>query len=594
MPSPEISNDRRVILKVGYACNNACTFCHSSCLTHLGALKEEEIRTRIVDARRIGARTVLFSGGEPTIRSDLVELVRSARKEGMGFGLVTNARMLSYRPLLEKLLKLGLSYVYMSLHGPEAAHDATTRSPGSFKQAVSALRMLAGVPGLQLTCNTVVTNHNLEQLDQVVDVLAPLDRGVLKFSAVEPKGGADQDREQIPNPADSARRVGEALDYALLQGMSYQRLGVDGFPHCLDSRFARLQTDFFSHGIMAIREVDEKDYFPIDYGNMSKPEVCRGCLIGDNCRATFDGIYSLHGTRLLRPVTGGLSNSFNYYPLPAGGTVSGHRTLDLQVDGQRNKYWTDTGDFSDQQVLEVRDQLEQLYIQQDSETFVDDFQQQLRKLKKTGDYFSVVSVDLFGEADARVRQLLTEVEGKVLDVGCGQTRYGDLLRAGLDSSRLEYVAVDPVPGDEAVALGQRTNVELHAAGIEEVSLEKGSFDWVLVLRSHNHLADLWTAYSKIIGALAWGGHLLVVDNVPFGLVRPDGSREVIAEIRGDGIVPEHLRNHGGRDCKSFLSRFPLQLIEEQHVTPDTANQWVLLYRKLWPSGIAGVDTFRSD
>lgn len=594
MPSPEISNNRRVILKVGYACNNACTFCHSSCLTHLGSLDEEEIRKRIAEARRIGARTILFSGGEPTIHSDLLELVRTARKEGLGFGLITNARMLSYRPLLKKLLNLGLSYVYMSLHGPEVTHDATTRSPGSFRQAVSALRMLAEVPGLQLTCNTVVTNHNLEQLDQVVDVLASLDRGVLKFSAVEPKGGADQDREQIPNPADSARRVGEALDYALGQGMSFQRLGVDGFPHCLDPRFARLHTDFFSHGIMAIREVDEGDYFPIDYGNMAKPEECRGCLIGDRCRATFAGIYPLFGTDFLRPSTGGLSNSFNYYPLVEGESVSGQRTLEVQVDGQRNRYWTDTGDFSDRQVLEVRDQLQQLYFQQDSETFVDDFQQQLRKLKKTGDHFSIVSVDLFGEADARVRQLLTDVKGKVLDVGCGQTRYGDLLRAGLDSGRLEYVAVDPVPGDEAVALGQRANVRLHAVGIEEVPLEKGAFDWVLVLRSHNHLADLWTAYSKILGALAWGGHLLVVDNVPFGLVRPDGAREAIGKLSGDEIIPEHLRNHSGRDCRSFLARFPLQLVEEQHVTPDTANQWVLVYRKLWPSGVAGVDTFRAD
>lgn len=586
------TSNRRVILKVGYACNNACAFCHSSSLLLIGSLDGSQVKRRVVEALEIGADSVLFSGGEPTIRPDLLELVRFTRKQGLGFGFITNGRMLSYQPLTAKLLGLGMDYVYMSLHGPEAVHDSITRAPGSFAQASAALALLSRVGGLELTCNTVVTCENMDCLEQVVDMVLGQDRVVLKFSAVEPKGGAAQDKGQIPHPIQSARAVSRALDYALSRGMSLDRLGVDGFPHCLDSRFAGLQTDFFTHGIMGIREVNEGAFFPIDYGNMSKPAACRGCLLGDPCRGTWSGILDSWGDEFLRPVAGGLSNSFNYHPVPEGVDPPDVRRLAVEEQGQRLELFTDTGDFPEEQIVRVRDELQQVYFQQDDDAFVTDFQRQLFKLKKSGDAFKVVDKDLFGDADRLVRGIVSRVSGRVLDVGCGQTRYGDLLERGLESGRLAYCAVDPAVGEEVLALKGRKGVEVHVSTIEECHLDKDGFDWVLVLRSHNHLGDLWTAYSKLLGALAWGGHLLVVDNVPFGLVRLQVSKEAV-EVISEDTRPEHLRNHSLGQCRAFLSRFPL-LLEEQHdVTPATANQWVALYRKAWPSGQLGVDTFKA-
>jgi len=576
-------------------------FCHSSGLKHLESLDTSEIGQRLVEARDLGAESVLFSGGEPTMRKDLVELASHCRDLGLGFGLITNGRMLSYEPLTRKLAGLGLDYVYLSLHGSGEVHDAITRSPGSFEQSLGALVALSKIGGIRLASNAVVTRWNLEELNYLVSLLAPMPGVSIKFSYVEPKGAAVEDDSIIPEPTVAARQVSRAIDYGLELSVPLSRFGVDGFPHCLDSRFGALQDDLFTHRVIALREVAE-DFHAVDYGNMRKPQLCSGCLISDECRCTWAGALDRFGTDFLVPVRGGLANSYNYFPLeePPDG-LDESRLITVRVEEGLVCCATDTRDFSPAQLRDIRDRGEQVYLQVDESEYVTDFPVQLRKLARevrpdsaAGPVFARVEEDLFSSADECVTETLSGLSGSVLDVGCGQTRYGALLEKKIVDGEIAYWALDPEPGENALRLAaqERGRVSLLRTAIEDAALAKGSFDWVLVLRSHNHLHDLWTAYCKIIGALKWGGHLLVVDNVAFGLVRLLVARETVESlVPEDGAGQEHLRNHGAAEAAAFLSRFPLVEVGRVSVSPSTANQWLLHYRKLWPAGKVGKDTF---
>jgi len=604
----------RFIIKVGYTCNNRCLFCHSASLASLGDLDFEQVCLRIRQARAAGAEAVLFSGGEPTIRPDLEQLARHCRDQKLPFGLITNGRMLSYLPLLERLVGLGLDYVYLSLHGPGEIHDAVTRVPGSFTQTLAACRRLARYPRVEVTCNTVVIEHNRRELGRVVSLLAPLENIRVKFSYVEPRGGALDVPSLVPHPVQAAADVSRALDLAGKQAEATRRPGVDGFPHCLDTRFASLQDDMFSHGIVALREVDEDDFFPVDYANMTRPEACRGCLRGDQCRCTWTGALERFGDDYLKPVRGGLSNSFNYHPLSeltcresthhhaAPPPIAPERRLRVCPEkGPVLDVATDTADFSPEEILRIRDETQQVYLQLDQALCVDDFPGQLRKLQRLPGYtstedgdevpaFTVRSEDLFTAAEVKVRRILAGISGHVLDVGCGQSRYLDLLEPGLADGRVSYLGVDPEPGANVKDFARRGLISLRETTLEEAPLPRAAFDWVLVMRSHNHLLDLWTAYSRLLGTLKWGGHLLVVDNVAFGLVRSPGSRRRLLELE-PSLEPEHLRNHSQDDAARFLARFPLVEVTRHSVGADSANQWVLLFRKLWPGGTMGRDNY---
>jgi MoaA/NifB/PqqE/SkfB family radical SAM enzyme len=71
---------KRVDLKVGFACNNHCSFCvQGDKRLHFTPRKIEELRRIIENEYRIGARSIVFTGGEPTVHPNLIEAVRYAK-----------------------------------------------------------------------------------------------------------------------------------------------------------------------------------------------------------------------------------------------------------------------------------------------------------------------------------------------------------------------------------------------------------------------------------------------------------------------------------------------------------------------------------
>lgn len=138
-------------IETGLACNNRCGFCPQPPLRACGPGWKDpdtgEMRRRIREAFAHGFQELAFSGGEPTLRADLPDLVALARQIGFArVSITTNGRRLVYREYARSLLDAGLTGVSISLHGPvPEVHDALTGVPGSFRQAVAGLRMIAGL-----------------------------------------------------------------------------------------------------------------------------------------------------------------------------------------------------------------------------------------------------------------------------------------------------------------------------------------------------------------------------------------------------------------------------------------------------------------
>ena len=135
----------------------------------------EEILQIMKERRSSGSESIEFTGGEPTIRKDIVFLLRSASE--MGFkeiALSTNARMFSYRPFLEAAVNAGITRVSTTLDGGnEKMHDAITRTPGSFKQTVAGIDNLVRF-GIPVTVNTVLFKLNVSNLEEIAEKLIEL------------------------------------------------------------------------------------------------------------------------------------------------------------------------------------------------------------------------------------------------------------------------------------------------------------------------------------------------------------------------------------------------------------------------------------
>lgn len=97
-------------------CNFRCFFCHREGQRFLAKneMTPEEIERIVRIASRLGIRKVKLTGGEPTVREDILEIVRRIKPYVIDLSMTTNGSRL--KELAEPLARAGLDRVNVSLH----------------------------------------------------------------------------------------------------------------------------------------------------------------------------------------------------------------------------------------------------------------------------------------------------------------------------------------------------------------------------------------------------------------------------------------------------------------------------------------------
>ena len=122
----------------------------------------------------IGVFIVTFTGGEPTLREDLPELLTYAQKKGVVTGLVTNGRKLSDKRYVDKLEKAGLDFVQVTLESHKAkVHDQMTGAKGSWKETVAGITN-AVLSKIYVTTNTTLSKYNAPDFLDSIDFIKGL------------------------------------------------------------------------------------------------------------------------------------------------------------------------------------------------------------------------------------------------------------------------------------------------------------------------------------------------------------------------------------------------------------------------------------
>lgn len=591
----------KALIKVGYACNNHCTFCHTLDVREIDDTTMG-VHQKIERASQLGYTMAVLSGGEPTMRPELMRWAQHAHKRGLEFGLVTNARILAYERVVDRLMELGLAYVYMSLHGGTAkVHNSMVRAHG-FEDAFNAVKQLSG-RGIDLTVNCVVTARNKGELIPLVDLLLPFDDVVLKFSMVQPKGAADKlFTAVIPRVSEVAERVNEAIRYGQERSTGL-RFAHDGIPLCLVADYADLYDDLKTHGFAAMTEVYEPDFYPVDSGDSAQTERCTDCALRGPCVGLFRKYREAFGDEELQPIRGVRSNSYNYVPersltwtpgttCPISDSVLPYdraRHVFLRRGDEMVQYRTYTRDFADPELRSIKFADGQLYVDISDKTAPDDFAADLRKVVMLPECtdcpqveacaccYEQLDEDVFSRDDARVRAIVEGLDGDILDVGCGESLYASSLADAVGDGRVRYTGVEPHAATAERFRSRHAWATVETAPIEAFDLSDDGYDHILLLRSYNHLKDPAATLGRLSNALRPGGTLLLVDNVAFGLLR-DAEQAEQAE-RGPAEF-EHYENSDSHAAALNVPENVLELIAHEPVTPAGSNQWLLHYRKV--------------
>jgi len=168
-----------VVWNVTRQCNLYCSHCYAGADVEQapGELTTAEGKALLEDLADFGVPVVLFSGGEPLVRDDLVELVGYASDLGIRPVLSTNGTLLTTERV-EALQEAGLQYAGVSVDGMPEHNDEMRGREGAFESAVEGIRTSLDA-GLKTGLRYTITGHNAEDLEDVVGLLH--EEGVDRF-----------------------------------------------------------------------------------------------------------------------------------------------------------------------------------------------------------------------------------------------------------------------------------------------------------------------------------------------------------------------------------------------------------------------------
>jgi PqqA peptide cyclase len=159
-------------------------------------LTTEEWVSVMRQAGEMGILQVHLSGGEPTARKDLEDIISAASEAGLYSNLITAAVTLK-RDRLEDLVKRGLDHVQISFQDVDAENaERIGAYPGATQKKLDVARWVVDM-GLPLTVNAPIHRQNIHNVGRYIDLAVELGAQRLEIAHVQYYGWAFLNRAAL-------------------------------------------------------------------------------------------------------------------------------------------------------------------------------------------------------------------------------------------------------------------------------------------------------------------------------------------------------------------------------------------------------------
>jgi MoaA/NifB/PqqE/SkfB family radical SAM enzyme len=171
---------KRIDINLGYSCNADCPFCYYK-ISKKSRLEDKDLTTEqakklIRYIKKRGKQIIDFTGGEPTIRQDIFELVAYAKSLGLReLSIITNGIKLADHIFLKRIVDFGINDFLFSVHGHNAEiHDKLVGIKGAFDKLTQAIKNARQESGVRIRSNTVINGLNFNSASQTAELLYSL------------------------------------------------------------------------------------------------------------------------------------------------------------------------------------------------------------------------------------------------------------------------------------------------------------------------------------------------------------------------------------------------------------------------------------
>ncbi len=170
-PSARSSQRPIVVWNCTRRCNLKCVHCYADALSDEtnSEMTTEQGKRFIEQLARFGVPVLLFSGGEPMMRKDFLELAEFAGSKGLGVVVSTNGTLISPETA-DAMTRIGFREVGISLDGVGDVNDRFRGVQRAFERALRGVRYCVE-RGQRVSLRMTITRANHQEVPAVLDLV---------------------------------------------------------------------------------------------------------------------------------------------------------------------------------------------------------------------------------------------------------------------------------------------------------------------------------------------------------------------------------------------------------------------------------------
>ncbi|MCM8830743.1 MAG: radical SAM protein [Candidatus Omnitrophica bacterium] len=155
----------RVIFEITYRCNFSCQYCYiPKSYRKIKELTTEEVFSILRNLAKEGSFYLGFSGGEPFLRDDFLEILEFSKRLGFFITINTNASLIN-KKIARKIVELGINKVDINLVSlNETIFKKITKS-SAFSKVLDIIYFLKDK--IHLGLKTCITKDNFTQIEDI-------------------------------------------------------------------------------------------------------------------------------------------------------------------------------------------------------------------------------------------------------------------------------------------------------------------------------------------------------------------------------------------------------------------------------------------
>ena len=197
-PVPTHGQPLWLLAELTYKCPLQCPYCANPLdfAASKSELTTDEWLKVFEEGRKLGAVQLGFSGGEPLVRQDLVELIKGAREMGYYTNLITSGVGLN-ETKVALFREAGLDHIQVSFQAAdESVNNMLAGSRKAFEQKLKMAREVKA-QDYPMVLNFVTHRHNIDRIDRTIELCVELEADYVELATCQYYGWAYENREQL-------------------------------------------------------------------------------------------------------------------------------------------------------------------------------------------------------------------------------------------------------------------------------------------------------------------------------------------------------------------------------------------------------------